>query len=214
MSSSRSSSPALPNEIRTQGNSFRSHSPTRPILVEHQIPNHQHLHIHTVRSPMNALHNDPKHAGENIATGEEIFEDDISPPSSISAQILAPFANAPAPSSFKALSSQSSSSTNGRSRGNIARADALGSLSRSSSVKRSQRRRSNEDNALTAQYLDLIGDGHVDRERLEKIRYLSCERGVPGQLRRVCSSNPLRNMFIIIVCLAYITLSISPTTTR
>ena len=134
--------------------SFRSSSPTHSIQIEHQIPNHPHLHIHTIRSSVTSSNN-------NNNNENAIYDDDVSPPSSISAQILAPFLNAPVPSTFKSASSPgpTSTATNGhQSRGASARASALGSLSRSSSYKRNSRRR-NEDNSLTAEYLELIGDG-------------------------------------------------------
>jgi hypothetical protein len=116
-----------------------------------------------------------------------VYDDEISPPSSISAQVLAPFLNAPVPSTFKnppPIQSAGSTAVNGMTRGASARATALGSLSRSSSVKRSSRRSSNEDNSLTSDYLALIGEGNVDETRLEKIRCLARDRGVPNNLRK------------------------------
>src|SRR5579862_1666644 len=162
--------------------SFRSSSPTHPIQIEHQIPNHAHLHIHTISSPIHS----PPHS--NHQNHETSLEEELSPPASISAQILAPFLNAPVPSSFKAVStaSQPSTASNGhQSRGGAARAGALGSLSRSSSRSRTHRRRSmNDDAALTKDYLDLIGNGTVSQDRLEKIRSLAREKGVPGPMRK------------------------------
>jgi hypothetical protein len=199
------SSPILPKGELLRSDSFRSSSPTHSIQIEHQIPNHPHLHIHIIRS--SAKH--PPNSNDNNESA--IYDDDVSPPSSISAQILAPFLNAPVPSKFKSTSSHSQTSTapNGHhSRGASARASALGSLSRSSSVKRSSRRRSNEDNSLTVEYLELIGDGKVDSERLDKIRCLASERGVPSQLRRVSKS---RENTLKIVCLAVIVVTVCTT---
>ena len=187
-SSSRPSSPIFQKEALVRSSSFRSASPTKPIQIELQIPNHPHLHIHTIRSPLTSSLNSNNNNNVN-----PIYDDDVSPPSSISAQILAPFLNAPVPSSFKStFPSQTSTVPNGsghQSRGTSARANALGSLSRSSSLKRNSRR-SNEDNYLTAQYLELIGDGKVDSERLDKIRCIASERGIPQQLRRVYKTPP------------------------
>jgi len=184
VSTSRSSTPSLSKEALKLATSFRSSSPTRPIHIEHQIPNHPHLHIHTIRS---SIISTPSITTTATTTNESaIYDDDVSPPSSISAQILAPFLNPPVPSRFKSSSnSQNSTVPNGQTRGAMARANALGSSSRSDSVTRNRRRRSNEDNYLTTQYLDLIGEGKVDTERLEKIRCLASERGVPSQLRKV-----------------------------
>jgi hypothetical protein len=181
---SRPSLRAFSKEALKLDNSFRSSSPTHPVHIEHQIPNHPHIHIHTIRS---SNISSPSVTTTTDTTNESaIYDDDVSPPSSISAQILAPFLNAPVPSSFKSPSSnQNATIPNGHTRGANARANALGSLSRSNSVNRNRQRRSNEDNYLTAQYLDLIGDGKVDTERLEKIRSLASERGVPSQLRKV-----------------------------
>ena len=173
-------------EALQRSDSFRSYSPTHPIQIEHPIPNHPHLHIHTIRSSLMS----PPSISTTSENDSAIYDDEVSPPSSISAQILAPFLNAPVPSSFKSSPSPSQSASTphggGQTRGANARANALGSISRSSSVnRRSFRRRSNEDNFLTAEYLELIGDGKVDPERLEKIRCLAMERGVPNQLRKV-----------------------------
>jgi hypothetical protein len=185
-STSRPSSPILSKDAVGRTGSFRSHSPSRPVQIEHQIPNHPHLHIHTIRSPI--LNNNGINSNNN--NDSAIYDDDVSPPSSISAQILAPFLNAPVPSSFKTPSSQTSTSsnTNGhQSRGANARANALGAASRSSSVKRYARRRaSNEDNSVVAEFLDLLGveGGKVDAERIEKMRCLARERGVPNHLRK------------------------------
>jgi hypothetical protein len=200
-SSSRSSSPNLSKEVFVRSISFRSSSPTHPVQFERRIPNHPHLHIHTIRSSVMSL---PNNTNENA-----IYDDDVSPPSSISAQVLGPFINSPVPSSFKNASlSQTSTIPNGhQSRGAGARATALGSSSWSSSVKRNSRQRSNEDNFLAAEYLELIGDGEVDSERLDKIRCLASERGVPSQLRRV--SNSQQNN-LIVVCLATITFAVRP----
>ena len=203
-SRSRPSSPILPKEALLRSGSFRSSSPTHSIQIEHQIPNHPHLHIHTIRSSAT-------HPPNNDNNESAIYDDDVSPPSSISAQILAPFLNAPVPSNFKSSSSHSQTSTvpNGHhSRGASVRASALGSLSRSSSVKRTSRRRSNEDNSLAVEYLELIGDGKVDSERLDKIRCLASERGIPSQLRRVSKS---RENTLTIVCLAVIVVTICAT---
>src|SRR5277367_4917351 len=137
-STSRPSSPNFSKDALRRTDSFRSQSPSRPVQIEHQIPNHPHLHIHTIRSPIASPTTD------NSNNESAIYDDDVSPPSSISAQILAPFLNAPVPSSFKTPSSQTSTSsnTNGhQSRGANARANALGAVSRSSSVKRNARRR-------------------------------------------------------------------------
>src|SRR5277367_1061406 len=173
-STSRPSSPNFSKDALRRTDSFRSQSPSRPVQIEHQIPNHPHLHIHTIRSPIASPTTD------NSNNESAIYDDDVSPPSSISAQILAPFLNAPVPSSFK-----TTSNTNGhQSRGASARANALGAVSRSSSVKRNARRRaSNEDNSVVAEFLDLLG-GKVDAESLEKMRCLAREKGVPNHLRK------------------------------
>jgi hypothetical protein len=176
---SRPSTPSAnrENTFHARSSSFRSSSPTRPISVEHPMPYHQHLHFHTIRSPT-SLMNDP----DSSSAG---YDEEIFPPISISAQILAPLFNTPAPSSFKALTADNLT-TNGRSRGAEARAGALGSLSRSSShVRKNHRRPSNEDISLTNEYLGLIGDGRVDCTGLEELRRLARERGVPNQLRKV-----------------------------
>src|SRR5208282_454411 len=147
-SSSQHSLLILPKEALVRSCSFRSSSPTHPVQIEHQIPNHPHLHIHTIRSSVISPPNN------NNSNDSAIYDDDVSPPSSISAQILAPFFNAPVPSSFKSTSSPSQTSTipNGyQSRGASARASALGSLSRSNSGKRNSLRRSNEDNSLASE---------------------------------------------------------------
>ena len=175
MSSPSTSRPSSPPQFsRSRSGSFRSSSPTHPIQIEHQLPNHPHLHIHTIRSPVNS----PPNSTEN-----DVHEDDYSPPSSISAQILAPFLNAPVPSLFKTPNQP----TNGQSRGANARANALGSLSRTSSQKRGSRRRSDAENSLTKEYMDLLGGESIDAQRLSQIRSLACERGVPGHLRKVNS---------------------------
>lgn len=180
-STSRPTSSSLSRDMLALSGSFRSSSPTHSIQIEHPIPNHPHIHIHTVRSTMTPPNSDI------VNNKNAVYDDDILPPSSISAQVLAPFLNGPMPSTFTAASLHQNLtvSTNGLGRGAIPRANALGSSSRSSSVRRSRRRRSNEDNSLVAEYLELIGEGQVDTEKLEKIRHLASERGVPSQLRRV-----------------------------
>lgn len=176
---SRSSSPT-PFQTN-KPDSFRSSSPTHPIQIEHQIPNHPHLHIHTIRSPTHFNPNNNNHENNTAS-----FEDELSPPSSISAQILAPFLNAPVPSSFKGQTSGATSNGH-HSRGANARANALGSLSRSSSQKRGRRRGSiqNEDVSLTKEYMDLISENPITSERLDKIRTLASDKGIPSQLRKV-----------------------------
>jgi hypothetical protein len=183
-SAMQTSSPTLPKQLLKRTGSFRSSSPNHSIRIEHPMPNHPHLHIHTIRSPVT---NDSNDNTDESA----IYDDDISPPTSISAQILAPILNAPVPSSLKSHSPSqqvSHPSTDRHSRGATARANALGAISRSSSAKPRNRRPSNEDNSLASEYLELIGDGKVDSERLEKIRRLAAERGIPGHLRKVLRS--------------------------
>lgn len=173
MSSPPTSRPSSPSHFSpSRSGSFRSSSPTHPVQIEHQIPNHPHLHIHTIRSPVSP----PPNSTENA-----IHADDFSPPSSISAQILAPFLNAPVPSLFKTPNQP----TNGQTRGANARANALGSLSRSSSQKRGSRRRSDAENSLAKEYMDLLGGEPIDAQRLSQIRSLACERGIPEHLRKV-----------------------------
>ena len=178
-SSASPPSTTLPKHIIDQAGSFRPTSPSHAIQVEHPIPNHAHLHIHTIRSWDN----------QSSASDESaVYDDDFSPPSSISAQILAPILNAPVPSSLRTRSPSkqaSNSSVNGHSRSSNARAGALGSPSRSSSAKPHRPRQSNKSTALATEYLDLIGDGRVDAQRMARIRYLAYERGVPGHLRKV-----------------------------
>src|SRR5271169_6530327 len=112
---SRPSSPTLSKEALKLTNSFRTSSPTHPIHIEHQIPNHPHLHIHTIRSPINSS---PSITTTSTTNESAIYDDDISPPSSISAQVLAPFLNAPVPSSFRSSSpSQNTTVPNGHTRG-------------------------------------------------------------------------------------------------
>jgi hypothetical protein len=180
-STSGPTSPPLPRDMPALSESFRSSSPTHPIQIKHPIPNHAHLHIHTIRSTMTP----PNSSSLNDESG--VYDDDVSHPSSISAQILTPFLNGPVPSIFTTTSPHQNStvSTNGLSRGASARTNVLGSSSRSSSARGNRRRRSNEDNSLVAEYMELIGDGTVDAEKLEEIRRLAGERGVPSQLRRV-----------------------------
>ena len=182
-------SPTPPKDLLSRMDSFRSTSPSHSVSVEHQIPNHPHHHIHTFRSPVPF---DEPNAVKNFDNVDATYDDEA-PPASISAQILAPILNAPVPSSFRSpspspLQKEAGASTNGlQSRGASARLTVLGSVSRSGSAKPHTRRRSNEDNALTVEYLDLIGDGHVDSKRMQKIRCLAYERGIPGHLRRVLS---------------------------
>jgi hypothetical protein len=54
---------------------------------------------------------------------------------------------------------------------------------------------------IKVEYLELIGDGRVDSERLDKIRCLATERGVPSQLRRVSKSeeNTLTVVYLAII---------------
>lgn len=192
---SRPHSPAV-RHVRSQ--SFRSSSPSLAVQIEHQIPNHPHLHIHTVRSPLTS-------AGITVDCESAVADDEVAPSSSISAHILAPILNAPVPSSFKTNSSTQTSvvSVNGQTRGRgvSARANALGSLSRSNSVKRGARLASNGDKSFSAEYVDAIGDGRVDHERLEKIRYLARDRGIPGHLRKVPHRQKTASSDIV-VCLA------------
>jgi hypothetical protein len=203
MASPANSRPSSPIPFQTKKpESFRSSSPTHLIQIEHQIPNHPHLHIHTIRSPNHFTSNN------NHENNSASFEDDVSPPSSISAQILAPFLNAPVPSSFKGQTT--GTTTNGhQSRGATARANALGSMSRSSSQKRGRRRGSiaNEDISLTKEYMDLISESPITSDRLDKIRSLASDKGVPSQLRKV----PNLMNSLTVVHLANFTIQISTT---
>jgi hypothetical protein len=142
-----------------------------PSLDSSSTQHHQsHLHIHNTIQPT-----------QYSLPTNEADEDDVSPPSTISAQVLLPFLNSPVTGTFKTATTAPTS--NGQhSRGAAARANALGSMSRSSSARR---RQSRDEGELRKEYLEILGDGSVMSESLEKLRELARERGVPGQLRKV-----------------------------
>jgi len=157
-------------------------------MQQHHYP---HLHVHNTIHPTQF----------SPLTHEEDDEDDegdVSPPSTISAQVLLPFLNTALSGTFKTSSTMSAATSNGQhSRGATARVNAMASLSRSSSGRQ---RTSRSEGELTKEYKEILGDGTVTPESLEKLRGLAKERGVPGQLRKVRS--PSRVTMLTVVCLA------------